>query len=333
MTHASNETASSQTPPVTTPPAEPSSLVIVPASMWLMKYADAKQLSKPRITRMVLITTFIGFVMAQRTVFGQMYGATHMINTLQHSWLLLLNTLIGTGLSCMGASALNQLYEHETDGMMHRTQNRPLPSGRVSKVSATILGLTMSIAGVLILAFLVNMLTAAISAFTIFSYVLIYTPMKRVNSLSTIVGAVPGALPPVMGFTAVANYVGIEAALLFGILFLWQLPHFLAIAWLYREDYARAKMPMLPVVDPDGTSTFMQILIGCAVLVPLGMLPTYFNVSGMIYFVVSTLCGLGFLGFGVALVIGRTRKHARAMFFASLAYLPLVLGLMMLDQR
>lgn len=327
MTHASNDT------PAATTAEQPAVKLTPPASMWWMKYADAKQLSKPRITLMVLITTFIGFVMAERVTYGQMYGAGHMINTLQHHGVLLLITLVGTALSCMGASTLNQIYERDTDGMMHRTQKRPLPSGRVSMVSATILGLTMSVAGLVILALLVNWLTAAISAFTIFSYVLIYTPMKRVNSLSTIVGAVPGALPPVMGFTAVANYVGIEAALLFGILFLWQLPHFLAIAWLYREDYARANMPMLPVVDPDGTSTFRQILIGCVVLVPLGMLPTYFNVSGIVYFIGSTICGLGFLGFGVALVRGRTRKHARAMFFASLVYLPVVLGLMMADQR
>jgi protoheme IX farnesyltransferase len=186
---------------------------------------------------------------------------------------------------------------------------------------------------VLILAVWVNGLTAVISAFTIFSYAMIYTPLKRVSSISTIVGAVPGALPPVMGYTAVANNVGIEAVLLFGILFLWQLPHFLAIAWLYKEDYARAGMPMLPVIDPDGSSTFRQMLITCMALVPLGMLPTILGVSGRIYFIGALIAGLGFLGFGIALVRGRTRAHARAMFFASLVYLPVVLGLMMANQR
>ncbi len=297
--------------------------------LWRMKYSDVRELSKPRITRMVLVTTFIGFVMADR----ELYNAVSILNTLKHNSALLFWTLLGTALSCMGASVLNQVYERDTDSLMDRTQSRPLPAGRVNMLSASVLGLLFSIAGVAILAGKVNMLSAAISAFTIFSYVLLYTPMKRINSTSTLVGAVPGALPPVIGYTAVADHVGLLAGLLFGIMFVWQLPHFLAIAWLYREDYAKAGMPMLPVVDPDGSSTFRQMLISCIVLVPLGALPTVFGFCGWYYFAGSLVAGLAFLAFGIKLIRGRTRRDARLMFFASLFYLPVVLGLMMFDQR
>lgn len=296
--------------------------------VWIPRFSDILELSKPRITRMVLVTTFIGFVMADR----ELYHAESIINTIRHHPALLLHTMIGTALSCMGASVLNQVYERDTDSLMHRTQKRPLPAGRAHSVTATILGLLFSIAGVALLGWKVNMLTAAISAFTIFSYVLMYTPMKRINSTSTLVGAVPGALPPVMGYTAVANDVGLIAGLLFGIMFVWQLPHFLAIAWLYRDEYARAGMPMLPVVDPDGSSTFRHMLLTTAVLLPLGLLPTLFGICGWYYFAGSLIVGLIFLALGIKLVITKTRKDARLVFFASLLYLPIVLGLMMFDQ-
>jgi protoheme IX farnesyltransferase len=231
----------------------------------------------------------------------------------------------------MGASTFNQVLERDTDAMMQRTLNRPLPAGRISVASAVLMGLLLSVLGVALLLAFSHPLAALLTAFTVLSYVFVYTPMKRVSSVCTIVGAVPGALPPVIGFAAATGRIGIEAWIMFAILFLWQLPHFLAIAWLYRDDYARAGLPMLPVVDPDLAATRRQILAGCLALLPLGLMPTLVGMCGAAYFVGALLAGLFFLGFGIALVIGRTRRHARALFFASLVYLPLVFALMLID--
>lgn len=286
-----------------------------------IRLRDLSILTKPRITVMVAVTAYIGFAIAARGV----------IMSAGEYWFALIATLIGTSLSCMGASTFNQVLERDTDALMQRTADRPIPAGRVSARAASGLGLTLCLVGVAVL-LLVNPLTAALSAFTIASYVLVYTPLKRVSSVCTIVGAIPGALPPVMGFAAAQDRIGIEAWVMFAILFLWQLPHFLAIAWLYKDDYARAGLPMLPVVDPDGRATSRQILLGCLALLPLGLMPTAIHMSGMIYFVGAMLAGLMFLGFGIALVIGQTRAHARALFFASLIYLPLVFALMVIDR-
>ncbi len=284
--------------------------------------SDLNLLTKPRLTMMVVLTTYIGFLLASKSPWA---GET--------SWLTLTSTLIGVALSCMGASAFNQVYEQDTDALMRRTQNRPVSAGRMSTGVAMLIGVGLCTAGVGLLAVTTNALTAGLSAFTIFSYALVYTPMKRISSVSTIIGAVPGALPPVMGYTAVTGRVTVEAWVLFAILFLWQLPHFLAIAWLYRDEYAKAGMAFLPVIDPAGGSTFRQILLGCLALVPLGLVPTMFGMSGVVYFFGSLAVGIVFLGFGVALVAGRTRRHARALFWASLLYLPLVYGLMVLDYK
>ncbi len=282
---------------------------------------DIVQMTKPRLSLMVVVTAYFGFAM----------GA-NVVGTDPWSWLTMTATLVGVALSCMGASVLNQVYEHETDALMARTQSRPLASGRIQIGGGLVIGVGCCVAGVALLLILTNLLTAALALFTIVSYALVYTPLKRVSTVSTIVGAVPGALPPVMGYTAATGGLGVEAWLLFGILFLWQLPHFLAIAWLYRDQYARAGMVLLPVVDPSGDSTFRQILLGCLALVPLGLLPTMMGVSGIAYFFGSLIAGICFLGFGVALVIGRRRRHARAMFFASLVYLPVIYIMMWADQ-
>lgn len=293
---------------------------MVPPPLRWPNLRDTVSLTKPRIAMMVLITAYIGYVLGLRA------------HNLAGSWYLLAMMLVGTGLSCMGAAALNQVVEHDTDAMMRRTADRPIASGRVSTLPGALWGLLLSIAGVVTLAYGATPAAAIVSALTIVSYVLIYTPLKRITSLSLIVGAVPGALPPVIGYAAATGTLGREAWVIFAIMFIWQVPHFLAIAWLYREDYARAEFPMLAVLDPAGGSTFRQMLLWCALLLPVGMLPTVLGFSGTIYFVASLLLGLGFLACGVAVVIGRQAKQARLMFIASLFYLPLVLAVMVLDK-
>jgi protoheme IX farnesyltransferase len=281
---------------------------------------DLMTLTKMRITLMVALTAFVGFALAATDGPGAW------------SWLRLAGTLVGTAVSCMGASVLNQVYERDTDGMMERTRQRPLPAGRVNPFVATLLGVLLSVLGVGILLATTHWLAAALSAATILSYVLIYTPLKRTTSLALIIGAAPGAAPPLIGYAAANGTLGAAAWLCFAIMFVWQVPHFLAIAWLYRDDYARTGMPMLPCIDaPDGRRTFRQVLISCLLLLPLGLAPAYVGVSGLIYLVSALICGLAFLGFGIRLFQQRTRAAARNLFIASLVYLPVILTVMLLD--
>ncbi len=284
-------------------------------SLW----SDLYQLTKPRITIMVVVTAWIGYALGA--------DATHAGN-----WLTLTAALVGTAISCMGASVLNQVMEVDTDARMRRTQDRPLPAGRMTSRTATGLGIAISLVGVLTLALFTHWLAAAISAATILSYAFVYTPLKRRSSISTIVGAVPGALPPLIGYAAVAGTLAPAPLVVFAIMFMWQLPHFLAIAWLYRDDYARGGFPMLPVIDPTGASTFRQILLGCMALLPVALLPTVIGFSGDLYFITALIAGIAFLAMGAALVVGRTRNHARALFIASLVYLPVVLIAMVVDR-
>jgi len=278
---------------------------------------DYAELAKLRITLMVVITAFVGFVVGGG---GAVVGP----------WWLVLLALAGTALCCMGASAFNQVYEAGTDAMMHRTRDRPVPAGRIGVTEGMLGGLGLSAAGLgMLLA--VGLLPAGLAAFTIFSYAAVYTPMKRLSPWALPVGAVPGAMPPVIGYAAAAGEVGPAAGVLFAIMFLWQVPHFLAIAWLYREDYARAAMPMLPVLEPSGRWTFRWSLITCVVLLAAGALPVALGVSGWWYFAVSTAVGLGFLALAVRLVLRPTAGRARAMFLASLAYLPAVLAMLLVD--
>jgi len=283
------------------------------------RLTDYKELTKPRITLMVVITAAIGYALGLR-VLGLPWNMLGMM------W-----CLVGTALSCMGASALNQALEKVTDARMQRTAARPVASGRVSVAEATLLGLAIGALGVILLAALGNYLAAGLSFFTIFSYCLIYTPSKRLTSLSTIIGAVPGAMPPMIGFAAATGTLTLAAWSVFGIMFLWQLPHFLAIAWMYREDYGKAGMPMLPVLDPTGGSTFRQMLATSAMLLPLGMMPTALGVAGWVYFAVATLAGLGFCYTAVRLVLTPSQARAKAVFYASLIYLPLVLAVLTFD--
>lgn len=276
-------------------------------------------LAKPRIMLMVLVTVWVGFM------FGAEAGGW--------GWGLMAATMIGTALSCMGASALNQVYERDTDALMTRTQDRPMAAGRIGVTAGWTFGVVLSIAGVLTLGLLTSWMAAGVSALTIISYAVVYTPMKRTSHMATVVGALPGALPPVLGYAAASGgTIGIEAVLLFSIMFVWQLPHTLAIYWLYRDQFAKAGFPMLPVIDPSGSYTFRQILIGSMLLLPLGLTPTLFGVSGLIYFVTAFACGMLMLGCSLALAAEPSRKQARGLFFASLVYLPVVLVVMLVDR-
>lgn len=291
-------------------------------AIWMRRLSDYAELTKPRIATMVAVTTFIGFA------FGLPLG----FSVGGWSWTALLSALGGTTLACMGSAILNQVYERDTDRLMVRTANRPLAAERVGAWEALILGIVLASAGSLWLLVGTNALAAGLCIFTILSYTHVYTPLKRQTWLATHLGAVPGAMPPVIGFAAARGTLDYEALVLFLIMFIWQLPHFLAIAYLYRDDYARAGIPMLPVIEPDGRRTFRQILIGCVLLVIAGILPTYYLMSGYISLVVATGLGLAFLWMAIQLVRTRRREQARKLFFASLIYLPAVFAAMLLNR-
>ncbi len=287
-----------------------------------MTSADWNLLIKPRIAVMVALTSYFGYVIGLKTS-----------PVFEFNAMVLIGTLFGTAVSCVSAGIFNQLLEYKTDRLMNRTASRPLATGVMSLKYGIVLGLITFIIGVGTLVIFSNVLTAVLSAFTIVTYAAVYTPLKRITSTSTIVGAIPGALPPIMGFTAATNNIGPLAVCIFLILFLWQLPHFLAIAWLYRKQYANAGMPMLPVLDPDGSSTFRQILIGCLGLIPLSVVPTALGHTGMTYFYGAIIAGVLFLASGIALCIGKTDRLARIMFYTSLVYVPIILVLIMIDQQ
>ncbi len=282
-----------------------------------IKYSDYLELTKPRVTLMVVITMAFGFYLGSR-------GAM--------DWLLLVHALIGTALVAGGTSALNQYWERDLDAKMLRTKNRPLPSGRLQPRAALLFGSIISATGIAELFFMVNGLTALLAAATLFSYVFLYTPLKQKNSLSTIVGAVPGALPPLGGWTAARNDLSIEGWILFAILFIWQLPHFLAIAWIYREDYLRGGFPMLTVIDPEGDSAGRQIISNCLALLPVSLLPTIVGMAGRFYFIGALALSLFFLGCGIAVMRHRSNVTVRRLLHASLLYLPTLLALMALDK-
>ena len=312
MENASNITALPETPRAISGDAAPSVDLSRPSLL-----ADFYELTKPRMNLLVVITTAVGYYLASR-------GTV--------SWLQLMHTLLGTAMTAGGASVLNQFIEREHDAKMPRTQNRPLPGGRLAPRTALWFGLTLGAGGVAYLASAVNFLTAALGLFTLLSYVLVYTPLKRITSLNTVIGAVPGAIPPVMGFAAVDGAVSPGAMALFAILFLWQMPHFLAIAVLYRDDYAAGGFKMLPNVDPDLTMTRRQVIVYSLALIPATLLPVALGFAGSAYFAVATLMGLAFLTFGISLASTASRSDARKLFLASIVYLPVLLGFMMGDK-
>ena len=275
------------------------------------------ELTKPRIVSLVLITTCVGFYLASLGV---------------ADYRLLLHTLLGTALAAGGTLALNQVLEREADAKMRRTQLRPLPDGRVQPVEAFVFGTLVTVAGLVYLAWTVNLASAAVTTAIVVSYLGVYTPLKKTTSLCTLIGAVPGALPPVIGWAAVRGSIDLEAWILFAIMFLWQMPHSLAIAWLYRDDYARAGFQLLPVINPDGKSTGRQVTSHCLALLAVGLLPTLVGLAGPVYFCVAFGLGSMFLWYSVRLALARSPESARRLLFASLIYLPLLLAVMAFDK-
>jgi protoheme IX farnesyltransferase len=278
---------------------------------------DYLVLTKVRITVLVLVTTAAGFLLAS--------GSGLDVALL--AW-----TLLGTGLAASGAAALNQVVEREADARMRRTAGRPIPAGRISPRHGSSVGVGLAGIGVGLLAATVNLLTAGLALATVLLYIVVYTPLKRMTPLNTIVGAIPGAIPPVMGWTAVTGQLALPACVLFAILFLWQLPHFLAIAWIFRDDYRRGGFPMLPVLDPDGEATGRQVALYCAALVPVSLIPTLLGLTGPVYFFGALALGLAFLAAGVAMAISRQKREARRVLLASVTYLPLLLLLLVVDR-
>lgn len=277
----------------------------------------ASELLKARLTLLVLLTTLVGFYLGFRG------GVDY--------WLMW-HTLFGTALVASGASALNQLLERDLDAKMRRTQTRPLPSGRMQPNTVLIIGTAASIAGLIYLALFVNLITTILGAASLLSYLFIYTPLKRVTWLNTAVGAIPGALPPLMGWTAARGELTSEGWALFAILAFWQLPHFLAIAWIYRDEYARAGFQMLPVIDPDGHRTSRQAVSHTLGLLPVSLCPFLFKLTGPFYLVGALVLGFVFLWFAIRFSRELTVRRARQLFLASILYLPALLAIMVLDK-
>lgn len=282
--------------------------------------SDYIELLKFRLVSLVLLTTVVGYYLG----FVGPYDANFFI--------LLVHTVLGTALLAGGSMALNQVMERETDALMRRTRHRPVAAGRLGAAEATIFGIALVVCGAVYLSLLVNVLTGILGVLTVVSYLLMYTPLKTRTPLCTLVGGISGAIPPMMGYTAAAGVITPEAWLLFAILFVWQMPHFLAIAWLYRDDYALGRQLMLPVVDPSGVSTSRQMVSFTLTLLPVTLMPSVIGMTGGIYFAAALVLGLVFLGFALAVAVWRTKRAARAMFIVSVVYLPLLLGFMVIDR-
>ena len=282
------------------------------------RLGDYLALTKPRVVLMVLVTTTVGYLLGSAT---------------PPAVLRALQTLLGTALAAGGTLALNQWMECDLDARMARTRHRPLPDGRLFPAEAFALATTLLVAGLAVLALTVNGLTAALTGTIAVVYLLVYTPLKRVTPLSMIAGAISGALPPAAGWTASAGRLGPEPWALVGIMFFWQITHTLAIGHLYRQDYVRAGMRILPVLDEDGASTSLQAFNNCAALLPVGLLPTLIGLTGSVYLVLSIVLSLGFLWTAARFVHDRSATAARRLLMASLIYLPALLAAMALDRQ
>ncbi|HEX4341856.1 MAG TPA: heme o synthase [Verrucomicrobiae bacterium] len=281
---------------------------------WFAVYSD---LVKARLTFLVLLTTLVGFYLGWR-------GPVN--------YLLMLHTVFGTALVASGAAALNQLLECDYDARMRRTRNRPLPSGRLQPSTVMIFGGVCSVSGIAYLALLVNPLTSVLGAITLLSYVFIYTPLKRITWLNTVIGAIAGGIPPLMGWTAARGEMDGGGWALFAILAFWQMPHFMAIAWMYREEYGKAGFVMLPVVDPTGERTAHQAVSYTLGLLPVSLCPFLFHLTGNIYLFGTFALGLVFIWFAIQFARELTVARARQLFYVSIIYLPLLLILMVLDK-
>jgi protoheme IX farnesyltransferase len=300
-----------------TPQPNADILLDMPLDCTRRRAVDFFELTKPRVILMVLVTTAIGFYLGAQ-------GAP--------DYLVLLHTLIGTALAGGGTLALNQFMEREADGKMQRTRLRPLPNGRLQAREALMFGMLIMLGGLAYLWWVVSGLSALVTASIVVSYLFAYTPLKQRTSLCSIVGAVPGALPPVIGWAAARDTLGLEAWILFTIMFLWQMPHSLAIGWLYRDDYAKAGFRLLPVIDTDGRVTGRQIVLNCAALLAVGLLPTLIGFAGATYFFAALVLGSVFLWYGLRLATLRSLASARHLLFASLIYLPVLLAVLAFDK-
>jgi protoheme IX farnesyltransferase len=279
---------------------------------------DVLELVKARLSLLVLITTLVGFLLGWR---GPL------------DWVLLTATLLGTALCAGGAAALNQWWERDVDSLMKRTRDRPLPASRMVPQDALLFGLFFSFSGIAILALFTNHRAAFLAFATIAIYILVYTPMKRISSLNTLVGAIPGALPPLIGWVAARGNYNIEGCLLFATLWFWQMPHFLAIAWMYKDDYADGGFVMLTANDHEGLLTSRQALLYTLFLVPVTLLPSMLGFNSPVYFIGALALGLAFTTFALRFIMQRSRNTARNLFFASIIYLPLLLGLLVATKR
>jgi protoheme IX farnesyltransferase len=281
---------------------------------WLAVYAD---LFKARLTSLVLLTTVVGFYLGSR-------GPVDFV--------LMGQVLLGTALLAGGGAALNELLEREYDAKMRRTQDRPLPSGRLKPQTVLAVGCMSAIVGLGYLAQAVNLATSVVGAASLVCYLFVYTPLKRVTWLNTLVGAVPGALPPVIGWTAARGELSSDGLALFAIQACWQVPHFMAIAWIYRDEYARAGFKMLPVIDPQGRHTARLAVVCTLVLLPVSACPFLFHLTGFIYLSGALVLGLAFVWFAFQFTRDRTIARAWHLFYVSLLYLPLLLAVTVLDK-
>jgi protoheme IX farnesyltransferase len=300
---------------------------VVPGGVTRSKFLDYIELMKPELTSLSALTTLCGFYLATKGAFD---------------WWLFVHTALGTLCVGGGAGALNQYMERYYDAMMKRTERRPLPAGRLNPVAVLVFGTVLSIVGMFQLTFLVNPLTGFLAFITFTTYLFLYTPLKRVTPVSTFVGGIPGALPPMMGWTAVRNEITIESWVLFAILFCWQMPHFFSLAWMYRKDYGRAGFRILTVDDHAGKKTGRQILIYCIALLPVTLAPTLLGMTGMLSVIGAVVLGIAFLSFGImvwrhserpgAESTAQVNFYSRRLFFASLVYLPALMILLSMDK-
>ena len=282
------------------------------------KLAAFFELTKPRIAFMLVLTSAAGFYL----------GADKGFNLM-----LFVNAMIGITLLAFGVATLNQVWERKTDALMERTAKRPLPTNKVSVAEALIFGLLLCLTAEIYLAVLVNSLTAILGIVVIVGYVLLYTPLKTRTSMSTAIGAIPGAMPPLMGFTSAANEITLGAWTLFALLFLWQFPHFLAIAWMYREQYAKAKILMLPVIEPEGKITAQQIVIFTLLLIPVSLAPYFLGIAGVVYLAGASLLGMWFLAASIQTARAKTTEQARKLLLVSVIYLPIIFALMVFNHK
>jgi protoheme IX farnesyltransferase len=280
--------------------------------------SDFVALTKPRLNLLVVATTAGGYYL----------GAAPGVDGLA-----LFNVTAATALVAGGSAAFNQVLERRVDALMDRTRRRPVADGRLAVGESVAFAVLLSTVGLLWLALTTTPLAAVVALVTLLTYVVLYTPLKLRTSFATVIGAVPGALPPMIGWAAATDTLSREAWVLFAIIFLWQMPHFLAIAWLFKDDYGRAGFPMLPVLEPDGRSTGYQVAAYASALLPVSLVPSMMGLAGMVYFAVALVLGLAFLAVSLRFAVTRTRRDARVLFFTSIAYLPLVWLVMVLDRQ